>query len=128
MLLPATTGLLLSSFDYEVSAQTEIAAEVEEPGKILVSGSLLAEIASKLPNAPVQLSTEESRIIIMSNRVIKDMEIAKRRAPKGGEPAWRRLERRMEQQHTAELISDFEDYDIGDGQPHRAARKAKIAR
>ncbi len=62
------------------------------------------------------------------DRVIKDMEIAKRRAPKGGEPAWRRLERRMEQQHTAELISDFEDYDIGDGQPQRAARKAKIAR
>ncbi|WP_345762692.1 DNA polymerase III subunit beta [Diaminobutyricibacter sp. McL0608] len=58
------TGLLLSSFDYEVSAQTEIAAEVEEPGKILVSGRLLAEIASKLPNAPVQLSTEESRIIV----------------------------------------------------------------
>ena len=60
------TGLLLSSFDYEVSAQTEIAAEVEEPGKILVSGRLLAEIASKLPNAPVQLSTEESRIIVRS--------------------------------------------------------------
>ncbi len=60
------TGLLLSSFDYEVSAQTEIAAEIEEPGKILVSGRLLAEIASKLPNAPVQLSTEESRIIVRS--------------------------------------------------------------
>jgi DNA polymerase-3 subunit beta len=60
------TGLLLSSFDYEVSAQTEISAEVEEPGKILVSGRLLAEIASKLPNAPVQLSTEDSRIIVRS--------------------------------------------------------------
>ena len=62
------------------------------------------------------------------DRVIKDMEIAKRRAAKGGEPAWRRLERRMEQQHTAELISDFEDYDIGDGQPQRAARKSKADR
>ena len=61
-------------------------------------------------------------------RVIKDMEIAKRRGPKGGEPAWRRLERRMEQQQTAELISDFEDYDIGDGQPGGAARKAKATR
>ena len=46
------------------------------------------------------------------DRVMKDMEIAKRRAAKAGEPAWRRLERRMEQQHTAELISDFEDYEI----------------
>ena len=50
------------------------------------------------------------------DRVMKDMEIAKRRSAKAGEPAWRRLERRMEQQHTAELISDFEDYEIDDGE------------
>ncbi len=48
------------------------------------------------------------------DRVIRDMDIAKRRAPKTGEPAWRRLEQRLEQKHTAELISDFEDYDVGD--------------
>ena len=29
----------------------------------------------------------------------------------------------MEQQHTAELISDFEDYEIGDSQAGRTARK-----
>ena len=58
------TGLTLSSFDYEVSAQTEISAEVEEAGKILVSGRLLADIASRLPNAPVQFSTEEGRISV----------------------------------------------------------------
>ncbi|HWU45314.1 MAG TPA: DNA polymerase III subunit beta [Humibacter sp.] len=58
------TGISLSSFDYEVSAQTEIAAEVEEPGVVLVSGRLLAEIAAKLPNAPVRFSTEESRITV----------------------------------------------------------------
>ena len=58
------SGLTLSSFDYEVSAQTEIAAEIEEPGKILVSGRLLADIASRLPNAPVQFSTEEGRISV----------------------------------------------------------------
>jgi hypothetical protein len=46
------------------------------------------------------------------DRAIKDMEIAKRRAIKVGEPAWRRLEQRMEQKRTAELISDIEDYDI----------------
>jgi hypothetical protein len=40
------------------------------------------------------------------------MEIAKRRAVKVGEPAWRRLEQRLEQKRTAELISDFDDYDI----------------
>lgn len=58
------SGLTLSSFDYEVSAQTEIAADVSEPGKILVSGRLLADIASRLPNAPVQFSTDEGRITV----------------------------------------------------------------
>ncbi|MCY7404094.1 MAG: DNA polymerase III subunit beta [Cryobacterium sp.] len=58
----AEEGLTLSSFDYEVSAQTSIAAEVEEAGKILVSGRLLADIASRLPNAPVQFSSEDKRI------------------------------------------------------------------
>ena len=37
------TGLILSSFDYEVSSQTEIDAEVEEPGRVLVSGRLLKQ-------------------------------------------------------------------------------------
>jgi hypothetical protein len=46
------------------------------------------------------------------DRAIKDMEIAKRRSVKVGEPAWRRLEQRLEQKRTAELISDLEDYDI----------------
>jgi len=58
------SGISLSSFDYEVSAQTEIQAEVEEPGVVLVSGRLLAEIAAKLPNAPVRFSTDESRITV----------------------------------------------------------------
>jgi len=65
VLIEATeTGLILSSFDYEVSARTEIPAEVEETGKVLVSGRLLAEIASRMPNAPVRFVTEESRITV----------------------------------------------------------------
>ena len=58
------TGLTLSSFDYEVSARTSIDAEVEETGRVLVSGRLLADIANRLPNAPVQFSTDESRISV----------------------------------------------------------------
>ena len=57
-------GLTLSSFDYEVSSQTEIAAQIDEPGKVLVSGRLLADIASRLPNAPVTFATEEGRISV----------------------------------------------------------------
>lgn len=57
-------GLVLSSFDYEVSARTEIAAKVEDEGRVLVSGRLLADIASRLPNAPVSFSTDEGRITV----------------------------------------------------------------
>jgi DNA polymerase-3 subunit beta len=65
VLIEATNdGLILSSFDYEVSARTEISAQVDEPGKVLVSGRLLADIASRLPNAPVKFSTDEGRITV----------------------------------------------------------------
>jgi DNA polymerase III subunit beta len=65
VLIEAEGGeLTLSSFDYEVSAQTQIPAEVEESGVVLVSGRLLSDIASRLPNAPVQFSTEDSHIVV----------------------------------------------------------------
>ncbi|MFP7761818.1 DNA polymerase III subunit beta [Marisediminicola sp. LYQ85] len=65
VLIEATEdGLTLSSFDYEVSAQTSITADVEEPGRILVSGRLLADIASRLPNAPIRFSTEDTKISV----------------------------------------------------------------
>ena len=56
------------------------------------------------------------------------MDQARRRGQKMGDPAWRRLERRMEDKRTAELTSDFDDYDIGlddaeDGGGTRKARK-----
>ncbi|THG29461.1 DNA polymerase III subunit beta [Naasia lichenicola] len=58
-------GLTLSSFDYEVSARTEIIADVAEPGRALVSGRLLADIANRLPsNAPVEVFSEDSRIVV----------------------------------------------------------------
>ena len=47
------------------------------------------------------------------DQVIKDLDLAKRRGQKAGDPAWRRLERLLEEKRTAELTSDFEDYDIG---------------
>jgi len=71
--LPILSGVLLraegstvtlSSFDYEVSAQTHIAADVGEDGTVLVSGRLLAEIASRLPNAPVEFTTSEGKIAV----------------------------------------------------------------
>ena len=65
VLIEATAeGITLSSFDYEVSARTTVAANVEDPGTALVSGRLLAEIASRLPSAPVTFSTEDGRIVV----------------------------------------------------------------
>ena len=48
------------------------------------------------------------------DQVMRDVESQRRRAPKGAEPAWRRLERVMEERRTAELLSDFDDYEIDD--------------
>jgi hypothetical protein len=52
------------------------------------------------------------------DHIMRDVESQRRRAPKGAEPAWRRLERVMEERRTAELLSDFDDYKIGDTDEH----------
>ena len=48
------------------------------------------------------------------DRLAKDLDAAKKRAQKLGDPAWRRLEKRREEKHVAELTSDFDDYKIDD--------------
>ncbi|MCK6066242.1 MULTISPECIES: DNA polymerase III subunit beta [Microbacterium] len=59
-------GLSLAAFDYEASARTTIEATVDEPGTILVHGRLLSEIASRLPNAPIQITVDEDGGILLS--------------------------------------------------------------
>jgi DNA polymerase-3 subunit beta len=59
-------GLSLAAFDYEASARTTIEATVDEPGTILVHGRLLSEIASRLPNAPIQVEVDEDGGIVLS--------------------------------------------------------------
>lgn len=54
--------LRLSSFDYEVSARVEVPAEVADPGTVLVSGKLLADISRSLPGKPVDVATDGSRV------------------------------------------------------------------
>jgi hypothetical protein len=58
------------------------------------------------------------------DQVNKDLDLAKKRAQKTGEPPWRRLERLREEKLTAELTSDFADYDIGDG-ARKSGRKRR---
>lgn len=57
--------LNLASFDYEVSARSEIPAEVIEPGTVLVSGRLLAEISRALPNKPVDFTVEGTKVSVV---------------------------------------------------------------
>lgn len=55
-------GLTISGFDYEVSAEIRIAAEIASPGSVLVSGRLLSDITRALPAKPVDVSVEGTRV------------------------------------------------------------------
>lgn len=57
-------GLTVSGFDYEVSAQVTIAAEVAGVGQVLVSGKLLADITKALPARPVDVDIDGTRMRI----------------------------------------------------------------
>jgi hypothetical protein len=60
------------------------------------------------------------------DQVNKELDLAKKRGQKAGDPAWRRLERLMEEKLTAELTSDFEDYEIGaEGEGGRPGRRPR---
>ncbi|WNM24489.1 DNA polymerase III subunit beta [Demequina capsici] len=60
----ATGVVRLSSFDYEVSARGEFAADVETPGEVLVSGRLLRDIANALPHKPVQFELDGTKVSV----------------------------------------------------------------
>jgi len=49
------------------------------------------------------------------DQLMRDFDTRKRRGARvSGEPAWRKLERMREEKRTAGLLSDFDDYDVGD--------------
>ncbi len=54
--------LTLSAFDYEVSAKITVAAEVAEPGTVLVLGRLLADISRNLPDRPIDVRTDGNKV------------------------------------------------------------------
>jgi hypothetical protein len=56
--------------------------------------------------------------------LFRDMDKRKKGTVKVGDPAWRRLEKYREERHTAELVSDFDDYDIYDGDAESGHRRA----
>ena len=63
LMLKAGNGqVVLSSFDYETSAQVTVKADVADDGVALVSGRLLAEIARSLPNKPVEVTSDATKV------------------------------------------------------------------
>jgi len=62
--LEAGDVLNVSSFDYEVSAEVSLPVTTAEPGTALVSGRLLAEITRSLPDRPVEVGTDGSKVVL----------------------------------------------------------------
>lgn len=61
-------ALTLSTFDYEVSAQTTVPADVSDQGEVLVSARLLSDISHRLPNEDVTLELTDSKLVITSGQ------------------------------------------------------------
>ncbi|MFZ1174850.1 MAG: DNA polymerase III subunit beta [Mycobacterium sp.] len=57
-------GLTISGFDYEVSAEAQVPAEIASPGSVLVSGRLLSDITRALPNKPVDFYVDGNRVAL----------------------------------------------------------------
>lgn len=64
LLTGSEDGLTISGFDYEVSAEVQVAAEIASPGSVLVSGKLLSEITRALPNKPVDFYVDGNRVAL----------------------------------------------------------------
>jgi DNA polymerase III subunit beta len=62
LLTGSDNGLTISGFDYEVSAEVQVAAEIASSGSTLVSGRLLSDITRALPAKPVDVSVEGTRV------------------------------------------------------------------
>ncbi len=60
--LESGEGLQLSTFDYETSARATLSADVSAEGRALVSGRLLADICRSLPNKPVEMVLEGTKV------------------------------------------------------------------
>lgn len=64
LLTGSDDGLTISGFDYEVSAEAQVAAEIASAGSVLVSGKLLSDITRALPNKPIDFHVEGNRVAL----------------------------------------------------------------
>lgn len=75
--LPALSGVYLEATsdslicratDLEVAAEIVLPVQVDEPGRVLLPGRLLAQLVARFPDAPVELSSDGERIEIACGR------------------------------------------------------------
>jgi DNA polymerase-3 subunit beta len=65
VLITATDdGLTIAGFDFDVSAEVQVPAEIASPGTVLVSGRLLSDITRALPAKPVDVSVDGTRMLL----------------------------------------------------------------
>ena len=58
--------VVLSGSDLETSSKAFFKADISQPGKVLVPGKLLAEISRSLPNKPITITLDGSRVLVTS--------------------------------------------------------------
>lgn len=58
--------VILSGSDLETSSKAFFKADISKPGKVLVPGKLLAEISRSLPNKPITIALDGSRVLVTS--------------------------------------------------------------
>jgi len=58
--------VFLSGSDLETSSKARFAADIVSKGKVLVPGKLLAEICRSLPNKPITIALDGTRVLITS--------------------------------------------------------------
>lgn len=61
-------GLEIAGYDYEVSTQVRIAAEISETGRFAVNGKLVSDIVSKMPNMPVEMHYDGTKVLVMCGK------------------------------------------------------------
>lgn len=64
IVIDAQKDVTLSASDLETSAKSSFAAEIKEPGRVLVPGRLLTEISKALPNKTVTFQLDGTRVLV----------------------------------------------------------------
>jgi len=82
---------------------------------------------------PDELEDAEESLDV--DKLMRDFDTRKRRGARvAGEPAWRKLERRLEEKRTKGLLCDFDDYPVDDSgagertgakKPHRSVSRRR---